>query len=125
MLASPSVALDKTRPTVTCSGTPTELYPQKNQLIKVDTSVAASDALSGLVGSPTLSGVNAVSSQDIAEWTIGTLDLQGRLRATLGREYGIVYDVRDQADNLGSCVVKVIVSDDKLVKPPKCNKGCG
>jgi hypothetical protein len=115
------VKIDTTPPTVTCDATPTALWPRNHKLVDVHTEVSVRDALSGAAGF-TLQAVTSSQPDkaqpgdrpgDIADWTVGTADADGRLRAeTRGsdrRVYRVLQQGADRAGNTAVCAMRVTV----------------
>ena len=118
--------LDTTPPTVTCSATPSSLWPPNHKLRDVTTTVTVQDADSGPAGF-TLVSVTANepdnglgdgdTAMDIQGWAIGTNDTAGRLRAErsglgTGRVYTLTYEGADAARNTAQCTATVTVPHD-------------
>lgn len=122
-----TIRLDQTPPEVTCAAAPALLWPPNRQMIDVLTTVDVADALSGPAGVVMQSaasneadlGAGAGNSpNDIQDWTIGTPDLRGRLRAEragggTGRIYSLGYQGADRAGNSATCTVPVLVPHDR------------
>jgi hypothetical protein len=111
---------DTTPPTVTCSATPSVLWPPNNKLVAVSTTVSVNDSDSGPAGF-TLTSVTSnegdvtVQSKD---WTLGSPDTAGLLRAArygsgTGRVYTLTYVGQDAAGNSASCATTVTVPHDE------------
>jgi hypothetical protein len=114
------VWIDKEPPVMTCSATPTTLWPPNQSFIPVATSVTAIDAISGpepfLLASVTTSE-GSVSSETRG-FVIGTPDTDGEMEASRlgtesGRVYGLTYQSEDEVGNVGSCTVEVTVPHDQ------------
>jgi hypothetical protein len=124
---SPSANIDRTPPAVTCSVSPTTLWPPNHQLVGVVASVTVMDALSG-PGGFLLTG--AASNEpdsgqgggdepgDIQGFAVGTADTDGLLRAERwsggsGRVYTLTYTGRDLAGNTATCSPTIGVPHDQ------------
>jgi hypothetical protein len=119
-------APDSTPPTVTCSVTPTTLWPPNHKLIDITASVTVTDDGSGPAGFRLVSvtssepdsgtGIGDVPG-DEANWAIGTADTTGQLRAERadtgpGRIYTLTYEGSDVAGNTARCSATVTVPHD-------------
>jgi hypothetical protein len=118
---SVTIKVDRTPPTLTCSASPSVIWPPNNKLIDVAVSVGLSDTGSG-ADQFTLTSVtsnepdSALNSPrgDRQGWTIGSADVSGTLRATrlgsgTGRMYTLVYTGQDTAGNSVDCTITVSV----------------
>jgi hypothetical protein len=116
-----TVKLDKTAPKLSCSATPSQLWPPNDKLVDINVSVAVSDPLSGNAGFTLVSVTSNEPDSgagDIQGWTIGTPDLSGQLRAQRsdsgnGRIYSLTYRGTDQAGNAATCQATVTVPHDQ------------
>ena len=118
--------LDTTPPTVTCSATPSSLWPPNHKLRDVTTAVTVQDDGSGPAGFQLVSVTSnepdnglgdGDTAMDIQGWAIGTNDTAGRLRAErsghgTGRVYLLTYAGADAAGNTAQCSATVTVSHD-------------
>ena len=119
-----SFKIDRTAPQVTCTVTPTSLWPPNHKLVAATAQVSVGDATSGPAG---FSLTEVVSSEpdsgtgpedvpgDISGWTVGTADTEGSLRAERadgrdGRTYTLTYSGSDAAGNQATCRVSVVVA---------------
>lgn len=96
-------------------------------MIDVSMTVDVADALSGPAGvvlrsarsnEPDLGVGDGNSPNDLQDWTTGTPDLRGRLRAErtgrgTGRIYSLSYRGADRAGNSATCTVPVSVPRDR------------
>jgi hypothetical protein len=119
------INVDLTAPTCTCTLTPNQLWPANNKMVAVSANVTVSDSLSGT--SVTLASVtsnepdqvnNGDPANDIQNWTVGSDDRSGQLRAQrlgsgTGRVYTITYEVTDGAGNSSTCSGMVVVPHDQ------------
>jgi hypothetical protein len=110
---------DTTPPVVACSVEPAVLWPVTNQLVPVTVTVDVKDNESGAAGFSLLAAVaDEGAATDIVDFTIGTADTAGSLRASRdgrgdGRTYSLVYEGRDVAGNSDRCTVTVVVPHDQ------------
>jgi hypothetical protein len=111
---------DTTPPTITCAATPSLLRPPNHELRPVSVSISASDHS----GSVAVTLVSVTSSQadsglgrtdlpgDIQDWSTGTDDRSGLLRAERfmsARTYTLTYRAEDPAGNTATCQTTVTV----------------
>lgn len=128
----PSVArflVDTTPPTVACSATPTSMWPPNHQLKPVTLTVTVTDENGGS-GAAGWKLVSVTSNEpdngtgegdlpsDIQDWSLGTADTTGQLRAERsesgsGRVYTLVVEGRDQQGNTAQCTTTVTVPHDQ------------
>jgi hypothetical protein len=115
-----TVKRDATAPTVTCTPTPSMLWPPNRKLVPVTVAVTVADATSGPSGfvltGETASGGNAET--DVVGFALGAPDVVGFLRAERGgdedqRVYSLTYTAQDDAGNAAACVATVVVSHDQ------------
>lgn len=114
---------DTTAPTVTCSAGPGTLKSNNHKLVSITTSVTVTDETGGS-GAAGFTLVSVHSSQadsgltggdlsnDIQDWTIGTADTSGLLRAERyggDRVYTLTYQGSDVAGNTATCQTTVRV----------------
>jgi hypothetical protein len=111
---------------VTCTATPTTLWPPNHKLRDVTTTVIVADGESGPAGFRMVSvAANEPGSGtgtddvpvDVQDWQTDTADVAGRLRAErandgTGRVYTLTYEGRDVAGNTTSCGATVVVPHD-------------
>ncbi|MFD0634580.1 hypothetical protein ACFQ9X_26595 [Catenulispora yoronensis] len=111
-----ALELDSAPPTVTCSVTPTTIWPPNKKLVPVTATVTVDDAFSGPAGF-TLKSVTAnepLDPSDVQGFTPGTASTTGALRADRlgpgsGRIYTLTYQGTDQAGNSATCSATVTV----------------
>jgi Tol biopolymer transport system component len=104
---------DTTPPEVTCSATPSALWPPNHKLHPVSVLLSASDDS----GTVIVTLVSVASDQvgdadDIQGWTLGTDDRSGLLRAERSqqpRTYRIAYRAEDPAGHTTDCEATVVV----------------
>jgi hypothetical protein len=113
-------AADSTPPTVTCSATPSSLWPANHKLRDVNVAVSVTDDESGPAGFTLVSVTSneADGSGDVQGWVSGTADTAGQLRAErsgggAGRVYTLTYEGADQAGNTARCSATVAVPHDR------------
>ncbi len=118
-IATVTIYVDSTPPTVTCSATPNSLWPANNKMVPVTTTVVVTDAQSGSAGFTLVSIVsNEAGTGDIVGWTVNTPDTSGQLRAKRagsgnGRVYTLTYQGSDRSGNTATCSTTVVVPHDK------------
>jgi hypothetical protein len=119
------VKLDKTAPTVTCSATPSTLWPADHRLVPITVTVKVTDARSASAGFTLTSVVSneaddapgsgdGATTGDVSGWAVNTADTAGRLRAERanagrGRKYTLTYVGADGAGNRRACTTVVSV----------------
>jgi 6-phosphogluconolactonase (cycloisomerase 2 family) len=111
--ASAPVPPDTTPPSIACDATPGVLWPPNRKLRPVRVGVSAGDDM----GPPTVTLVSVASTQaedpdDMMDWTTGTDDRAGLLRAERSREartYTLTYEAEDRAGNTTRCETRVSV----------------
>jgi hypothetical protein len=115
-----SVRIDKDPPVMTCSATPSALWPPNHKMVSVAASVQAIDAVSGptpfRLTTTGLTEGNAAA--DIQGFVLGLPDTLGILRATRlgsgpGRDYSLVYQSSDPLGNTASCTLVIPVPHDQ------------
>jgi alpha-tubulin suppressor-like RCC1 family protein len=123
------VRIDKTAPTVSCTASPSKLWPADSKLVPVTLKVKVQDGRSGASGF-TLTAVTSnepddapgggdgATVGDIRGFDLDTSDVAGQLRAERaanghGRVYTLTYAGRDAAGNQRTCTTTVTV-------PQKC-----
>jgi hypothetical protein len=117
--ATRTVKIDKTPPVATCSATPGVLWPPNKKMVDITLAVNVSDGGAGAGGFTLLSVTsNELDPGSIQDFTIGTPDVTGRLRADRlgtgnGRVYTFVYQFTDVAGNSGTCSPQVVVPHDQ------------
>ncbi len=116
------VQVDNAAPTCSASATPNNLTPANHKLVRITTSVAATDdkpgvtfVLRSVTSSEADSGLGRSDVPlDIQGWVVGGADVSGQLRSerfsSAGRTYTITYEARDAAGNVGTCQALVKVS---------------
>jgi hypothetical protein len=110
---------------ITCSATPSELWPPNGQMVPVAVTIQSSSDLTGgtiRLLSATSNEPNSGPDADIQEFTIGTNDLSGLLRAARrgsgnGRRYALVYEVTTSDEQRAECTVIVSVLHDQGKRP--------
>jgi hypothetical protein len=108
-----TVKRDATPPTLTCTPTPSELWPPNGKLTPVSVDVDLADTMSGASG---FLLTNAPMS-DAFDFDVGTPDVAGLLRAERAghggdRTYRLGYAGRDVAGNTAECAASVVVPHD-------------
>lgn len=110
---------DTTPPVVTCAASPTELWPPNGKLKNITVTVNASDN-SGTVqfALESVASSEPGIARDAADWSIGTADTQGQLRAQRlgsgdGRAYTLTYRATDPSGNSATCTAVVTVPHDR------------
>ena len=117
--ASVTVRRDATPPAVTCTPTPSRLWPPNGKLVPVAVDVTVTDATSGPGPFRLVTGsANDGDSEDIVGFELGTPDVAGALRAERvgtgsGRVYSLAYTAHDLAGNSAGCVATVGVPHDQ------------
>jgi hypothetical protein len=120
------VKIDRTAPSLLLSASPATLWPPQHQMVKVKVSVRYADTLAGgcrakLVSVESSEPDNGLGDgdqpNDIQDWAVGTLDVEGRLRAERqgmgpGRLYTFTYQATDAAGNTVEESTKVTVPRD-------------
>lgn len=115
------INVDKTPSIVTCSVSPSILWPPDDTLVSVNAYVTVTDSLSGSAG---FNLVSVTSSEpdsglgDIQGFVAGTPSVSGQLRAQRlgsgnGRVYTLTYSGLDRAGNPASCTTTVTVPHDQ------------
>lgn len=104
---------DDTPPTVTCAATPSRIWLHNGKLVPVEIEVTVTDDGSGS-GGFVLTGVSSdePGDGDIRDFTVGTADTEGRIRAERnpesdGRTYTFTYQGADLAGNTATCEATV------------------
>jgi len=114
------ISIDKTPPTVACGASPNRLWPPNHTLVPVTVTLTVTDLLSGpngfILNTTAVSEGDAAS--DIQEFTVGTADTNGLLRAertgsSTDRVYTLAYLVRDLAGNPGPCQASITAPHDE------------
>jgi hypothetical protein len=116
-----TVKLDTTPPILTCSVTPSVLWPPNNKLVPVNATVTVTDSLSGSAGFNLLSVTSNERDSgqgDIQGFVQGTPSVAGQLRAQrlgsgAGRVYTFIYSGADEAGNSATCTTTVTVPHDQ------------
>jgi hypothetical protein len=111
---SVTVRRDATPPSLTCTPTPSELWPPNGKLIPVSVTIDLTDTMSGasaflLTDAPT---------SDAVDFNVGTPDVAGLLRAARSgygsnRTYRLTYTGRDVASNTAQCTALIVVPHDQ------------
>ena len=124
---SVTVRIDSTAPTVTCTVEPSLIWPPNHKLVETVATVSIGDELSGpigfVLGSLTSNETDDAADDgttvnDIEEFTLGTADTSGLLRAErsgsgTGRTYTLTYTALDRAGNSASATCAVTVPLDR------------
>jgi hypothetical protein len=110
---SVTVRRDATPPTITCTPTPSTLWPPNGSLVPVNVAVAVDDATSGAEGF-----VLTAAPVEGASFTLGTADVSGELRAERAgngsdRVYTLTYTAYDVAGNTKTCDATITVPHDR------------
>jgi hypothetical protein len=112
---------DSTPPQMSCTATPSVLWPPNNKMVPVTVTVLLTDAGSGPAGFVLDSVTSSEPADprrgaDIQGFVVGTASNAGALRATrsgaAGRVYRLSYSGRDVAGNVATCSVTVSVPHD-------------
>jgi hypothetical protein len=117
--ATVTVRRDATPPAVTCSPTPSRLWPPNGKLVPVAVDVTVTDATSGPGGFRLVAAeASHGNPADIVGFQLGTADVAGTLRAERSgteaqRVYALSYRARDLAGNAAGCVASVVVPHDE------------
>jgi hypothetical protein len=109
-----SVKRDATPPSLTCSPTPSELWPPNGKLVPVSVSVELTDGTSGSSGFLLMQAPES----DAIGFSVGSPDVAGQLRAERSgsgadRFYELVYRGRDIAGNTAACTASIVVPHDQ------------
>jgi tripartite motif-containing protein 71 len=121
------INLDKTAPTISCSASPSLLWPPNHKMVTITVKVNMSDSGSGAAGFKLVSVTSNEPDDglgdgdlpnDIQGWVAGSPSVNGQLRAErsgkgTGRKYSLTYMADDAAGNHGTCVTTVIVPHDQ------------
>jgi Regulator of chromosome condensation (RCC1) repeat len=104
---------DVTPPTVRCSPNPAVLWPPNHRLVPVAVDVSVADEGSGPAGYELLSVTSdQPDGGDVRDWTPGTADVDGLLRAERDggttRTYTLTYRGFDRAGNTADCAATVV-----------------
>jgi hypothetical protein len=99
------------------------LWPPDHKLVPVHTAVTVTDGLSSASGFTLVSVTSndpdpEDAAKDIRDFTVGTPDTSGRLRAEgsekkTPRVYSLLYQGRDLAGNVSACTTTVTVAHDR------------
>jgi hypothetical protein len=117
---------DTTPPTVTCTATPTSVWPPNHKLRDVTATVTVADDGSGPAGFRLVAVTSNEADSglgrgdvpgDVQDWATGTADTAGRIRAERadtghGRVYTLTYAGADLAGNTARCSTSVTVPHD-------------
>jgi len=109
-----TVKRDATPPTLTCTPTPSTLWPPNGKLVPVSVAVSVTDAMSGADGFV----LTDAPTTDAANFATGTPDVSGLLRAERSgnggdRTYALTYTGYDAAGNAAECAAEVVVPHDQ------------
>lgn len=121
------IRIDSAPPAMSCSASPSLIWPPNHKLVAVNASATVTDALSGAGGFTLLSATSSEpdnglgdgdTAGDIQGWTSGTSDLSGFFRAERsgngsGRTYTLTYRGADAAGNTATCSATATVPHDK------------
>ena len=115
-----TVKRDATAPTVTCTPTPSKLWPPNGRLVPVSVAVIVGDATSrpGRIRLTAETSSSGNAATDIVGFALGTPDVAGLLRAERrGDETSasttLTYTAQDNAGNAATCVATVVVPHDQ------------
>jgi len=125
-IATATIKIDATAPTVTCSASPSSLWPPNHKLVQVTTTVSVDGGVSGSAGATLTKATSSEpdkglgdgdTANDLQDWQIGTADTRGSLRAERsgtgpGRTYTLTYTGADRAGNTATCATLVKVPHD-------------
>jgi probable HAF family extracellular repeat protein len=116
---SATVRIDQTPPACTAEASPHTLWPPNHKLIPISVAVTVSDAGSGPNGFllSSLTSSEPADPSDFQDWTTGTADASGLLRAARsgngpGRTYSLTYTATDNAGNSTTCQTHITVPHD-------------
>ena len=109
-----TVKRDATQPSLTCTPTPSELWPPNGKLRPVSVTVDLADSMSGASGFL----LADAPTSDAVDFDVGTADTAGLLRAERAgnggdRAYRLTYTGRDVAGNTARCAASIIVPHDQ------------
>jgi sugar lactone lactonase YvrE len=123
-----TVNVDRTPPQLSCSANGGGIaWPPNHKMVAWNPVVTVDDAMSGgatftLISASSNEAANGKgdgnTTADLTEWTIGTPDTSGFVRAErsgkgAGRIYTLVYEAADRAGNTATCSVSLAVPHDK------------
>lgn len=112
-MATVTIFVDNGPLVVTCSANPNSLWPPNNKFVTINVAVTVDDPHSGPAGFTLLSITNNETGPgDVQDWTVGTPDTQGQVRASRngnGRIYTLTYEGKDLAGNTALCTTTVTV----------------
>jgi len=116
--ASVTIRRDATPPVLQCGATPDRLWPPNGKLVPIEVGVELADATSGAAAFALVAATGGDTSDDVADFVVGTPDVEGRIRATrLGGEtariYALAYAGRDGAGNGATCTAHIVVPHDQ------------
>ena len=119
-LVSRTVKIDLTPPTVTCSVSPSSLWPPNGKLVPVTATVTVTDAISGPAGFTLISATSNEPpvGDSIQGFVIGTPSIHGSMKAERngsgnGRVYTLTYQGMNNAGLSATCSVTVTVPHDQ------------
>jgi N-acetylneuraminic acid mutarotase len=111
---------DTTPPVITCSASPSVVWPPNGKMVPASIAVTASDAGSGLDGYSLISATvnDGGDASDIQGFAIGAASTTGSIRATrsgggTGRTYSFTYRASDHAGNTATCTTTIVVPHDQ------------
>lgn len=109
-----TIRRDATPPWITCTPTPSTLWPPNGKLVPVSVDVTVTDETSGSGGFL----LTAAPTTDTADFVVGEPDIAGLLRArrpgeSQGGEYTLTYTARDVAGNSATCGATVTTPHDQ------------
>lgn len=114
------VKVDTQNPSVSCSASPSSIWPPNNKLVPVTLTVTVTDAGSGPGGFvlTNLTVAEGTVQANTEGWTLGTADVQGQVRADragngTGQVYTFTYTGADQAGRTATCTEQVTVPHDQ------------
>ena len=120
--------VDTRPPTISASATPPRLQPPDHRMVPVTTTVNVSDACGGTTTVLTSVTSNqpdddpgpgdGATINDIQDWTVGTFDTSGSLRAEwlngFTRAYDITYRATDGSSNQATFTITVLVTPGQV-----------
>src|SRR5579872_488129 len=119
-LASKTVTIDLTPPTITCSASPNVLWPPDNKLVPVTVTVSVTDTIVGPAGFTLISATSNEPpvGNSIQGFTIGQPSTSGLLQASRngsgnGRVYTLTYQGSNKAGLTATCAATVTVPHDQ------------
>jgi hypothetical protein len=120
-LQSVQVWVDNEPPVMTCTATPSVLWPPNNKMVPVHLNVTAVSAAFGPTpfSLKSITTSQGITGSEIAGFVIGQPSTQGSLLASrlgtekAGRVYTFVYQSSDQLGLTGTCTAQVQVPHDQ------------